>query len=123
MSTQDTGCSIAPYFKIPEGKLDEFKSICDRFITQTKTEPKCLYYGFSFFENIAHCREAYEDAEALLFHLQNVDSILQEALQVAELIRLEIHGCESELAKLREPLALFNAQFFVLEYGFRNSLI
>lgn len=24
MSTQDTGCSIAPYFKIPEGKLDEF---------------------------------------------------------------------------------------------------
>ncbi|MFN5864456.1 MAG: hypothetical protein ACK451_21350, partial [Pseudanabaena sp.] len=69
---------------------------------------------------IAHCREAYEDAEALLFHLQNVDSILQEALQVAELIRLEIHGCESELAKLREPFALFNAQFFVLEYGFRN---
>ena len=55
------------------------------------------------------------------FTYRIVDSILQEALQVAELFRLEIHGCEAELAKLREPLAPFNAQFFVLEYGFRNS--
>ena len=120
MATQDTCCSIAPYFKIPEGKTEEFKAICDRFTAKTKTESKCLYYGFSFYEDIAHCREAYADAESLLLHLQNVDSILKEALQVADLFRLEIHGCESELAKLREPLGAFNPEFFILEYGFRN---
>ncbi|TYQ23785.1 hypothetical protein PseudUWO311_21550 [Pseudanabaena sp. UWO311] len=120
MSTQDTGCSIVPYFKIAEGKTEEFKAICDRFVEKTKTEPKCLYYRFSFWEDVAHCREAYADAEGLLFHLENVGNILNEALQIAELIQLEIHGCEAELAKLREPLAALNPKFFVLEYGFRN---
>lgn len=120
MATQDRGCSIVPYFKIATGKMEEFKAICDRFVAQTKTEPKCLYYGFSFCDDIAHCREAYADAEGLLFHLENVGSILNEALQIAELIQLEIHGCETELAKLREPLADLNPKFFVLEYGFRN---
>jgi len=33
---------------------------------------------------------------------------------------LAIHGPESELVKLREPLAGFHPDFFVLEYGFRN---
>ena len=37
-----------------------------------------------------------------------------------ELTRLEIHGPEEELAKLREPLAHLKPQFFVLEYGFRR---
>lgn len=34
--------------------------------------------------------------------------------------RLEVHGPEQELAKLREPLAELNPVFFVLEYGFRR---
>jgi len=33
---------------------------------------------------------------------------------------LEIHGSKEELAKLREPLAELNPQFFILEYGFRR---
>jgi len=39
---------------------------------------------------------------------------------MAELARLEIHGPEEELAKLRGPLAHLKPQFFVLEYGFRR---
>ena len=38
----------------------------------------------------------------------------------SEITRLEVHGPESELDKLREPLAALNPQFFTLEYGFRR---
>lgn len=120
MATQDRCCSIVPYFKIANGKIEQFKEICDRFVEKTKTESKCLYYGFSFCDDIAHCREGYEDAESVLLHLENVGSILNEALQISEIIQLEIHGCEEEISKLRDPLAAFNPKFFVLEYGFRN---
>ena len=89
-------------------------------LEKTNEEPKCLFYGFSFYEDQAHCREGYEDAEGVLTHLDNVGTLLQEALEIADLTRLEIHGPEEELAKLREPLAELNPQFFTLEYGFRR---
>ena len=97
-----------------------FKEMCEQFVEKTDQEPKCLYYGFSFFEDQVHCREGYQDAEGLLAHLENVGPLLQEALKISELTRLEIHGPEEELAKLREPLAELQPQFFTLEYGFRR---
>ena len=45
---------------------------------------------------------------------------LQQALTVADIARLEVHGPEEELAKLREPLAGLNPRFFTLEFGFRR---
>ncbi len=120
MSTQDKCCTIVPYFKVHAGKLDAFKDLCQQFVEKTSKEPRCLYYGFSFDRDIAHCREGYENAEAALGHLDNVGALLEEALKIADLIRLEIHGPEEELARLREPLAKLNPQFFTLEYGFRR---
>lgn len=120
MATEDKCVTIVPYFKVAEGKLAAFKGLCEQFVEKTQTEPKALYYGFSFDGDQAHCREGYTDAEGLLTHLENVGALLQEALQIAEIIRLEIHGPETELAKLREPLAKLNPQFFTLEYGFRH---
>lgn len=120
MSTQDKCCTLVPYFKVHAGKLDAFRSLCEQFVEKTKRETKCLYYGFSFDGDQVHCREGYEDAEGLLAHLGNVDSVLKEALKIADLTRLEIHGPEKELVKLREPLADLKPQFFTLEYGFRR---
>ncbi len=120
MTTQDKCCSIAPYFKVHDGKIDAFKEKCGQFVDKTQQETKCLYYGFSFDGNQVHCREAYEDAEGLLAHLENVGTLLNEALTIADLVQLEIHGPEQELAKLRGPLAELNPRFFVLEYGFRR---
>lgn len=120
MATQDKCCTIVPYFNVHSGKLGDFKVICEQFVEKTSKEPKCLYYGFSFAGDQAHCREGYEDAEGVLAHLENVGPLLQESLKIAELARLEIHGPEEELAKLREPLAELNPQFFTLEYGFRR---
>jgi quinol monooxygenase YgiN len=120
MATQDKCCSIAPYFKVFSGKREAFKELCEQFIEKTNEEPKCLYYGFSFDGEQVHCREGYEDAEGVLAHLNNVGSLLEEALKIADLTRLEIHGPETELAKLREPLTHLKPQFFILEYGFRR---
>ena len=120
MATQDTCCSIVPYFKIYSSKIEAFKELCEKFVEKTNEEPKCLYYGFSFDGDQVHCREGYEDAEGVLTHLENVGSLLEEALKIADLTRLEIHGPEEELAKLREPLANLKPQFFTLEYGFRR---
>jgi len=120
MSTQDTCCSIAPYFKVHDGEIDAFKNKCEQLVEITQEEQKCLYYGFSFAGNHVHCREGYEDAEGLLAHLKNIDTLLKDAFAIADLVRFEIHGPEEELSKLRGPLAELSPQFFVLEYGFRR---
>jgi quinol monooxygenase YgiN len=120
MATNDTCCTIVPYFKIHAGKLAEVKTLCEEFVDQSKKEPGCLYYGFSFDGDQMHCREGYRDAEGALAHLQNVGEMLQGLLQIADLTRLEVHGPESELAKLRGPLADFKPQYFALEFGFRR---
>ena len=120
MATQDKCCTINPYFQVPAENLQEFKKLCERFVKQTEAEKKCLYYGFSFYQDLVHCREGYEDAEGVLTHIENVGFLLEESEKFAKLIRFEIHGPEEELAKLRKPLANLNPQFFVLEYGFRR---
>jgi quinol monooxygenase YgiN len=120
MATQDRCCTLGPYFKVSPGKLEAFKELCEQFVAKTSAEPKCLYYGFSFDGNQVHCREGYEDAEGMLAHLENVGALLQQALTIAEITRLEVHGPEQELAKLRGPLADLKPQFFTLEYGFRR---
>ncbi len=120
MSTQDKCCTIVPYFKVSPDNLEAFKGLCEQFVEKTGEETKCLYYGFSFDGNQVHCREGYKDADGLLNHLENVGSLLEEALKIAEITRLEIHGPEEELAKLRGPLSKLGPQYFTLEYGFRR---
>ena len=120
MATQDKCCTIVPYFKVHDGQLDAFRALCERFVEKTSEEAKCLYYGFSFDGDEVHCREGYEDADGLLAHLENVGTLIGEALEIADIIRMEVHGPDQGLAKLREPLAELNPQFFALEYGFRR---
>ena len=121
MSNGDPCCSIVPYFQVEDDRLVAFKALCARFVAKTSEEEGCLYYGFTFCGNVAHCREGYTDAEAVLAHLANVKPLLEEALGISSLVRLEIHGPESELAKLRSPLAGLNPDFFILDCGFRRG--
>jgi hypothetical protein len=105
---------------VQDGKLEAFHALCEQFVEKTNEEPKCLYYGFSFDRDLVHCREGYEDAEGLLAHLENVGSLFEEALKIADITLLEVHGPEEELAKLRGPLSDLNPKYFKLEYGFRR---
>ena len=120
MSTQDKCCSIVPYFKIKPGESEAFEALSEQCVEKAQQEPGCLYYGFSYCGNEAHCREGYTDAGGVLAHLENVNALLKQLLQIADLTSLEIHGPEEELTKLREPLAALNPKFFTLKCGFRR---
>lgn len=116
----DTCCTIVPYFEVQEGKLDAFKAIVPQMIASTEEEPLCLFYGFCFNGNTAHCREGYQNAEGVLTHIEHVGPFLEQALAISELVRLEIHGPAEELEKLKQPLAELSPQYFTLEGGFRR---
>jgi hypothetical protein len=97
--------SLNPYFEVPEANLEAFKkNVLEGFYPLMANEPKCILYNFTLSGTTAHCREVYEDAEGLLFHLKNVDACLKLALELAEMTKLECHGPAEELAKLKEPL-------------------
>ena len=106
--------SLHPYFKVPPDKLEVLKGILPEFSAKTRDETGNLFYEFSISGDEVFCREGYVNAEALLAHLENVGAMLAQALKMAELIRLEVHGPAAELAKLTAPLAHLNPVWFIL---------
>jgi hypothetical protein len=121
MFAPDTCCTLVPYFEIQEGQLDAFKALARKLVARTRTEPGCMHYAYSFNGNVAHCREGYVDAAALLAHRENVAELLGQALKIAKIVRFEVHAPQAEIDKLRGPMASRNPQFFALEEGFRRS--
>lgn len=109
--------SIHPYFKAHPGKLAQFKAAMPAFVEKTAGETKNLYYEFTINGDEIFCREGYIGAEGVLAHLDNVGPLLIEALQIADLTRLEFHGPAEELEKLKGPLGHFNPAWFVRECG------
>lgn len=114
MSKLSNFVTLHPYFKVHPGKLEEFKAGLPGFVEKTKSETKNLFYEFSINGDEVFCREGYADAEGLLAHLDNVGAPLARAMQIADLVRLEVHGPEPELAKLRTPLADLKPKWFVV---------
>ena len=117
MLAPDTCCTLVPYFEVQDGQLDAFKALAQKLVAQTRTEPGCMHYAFSFSGNLAHCREGYVDAAALLAHSANVAELIGEVLKISKIVRFEVHAPEAEIDKLRGPMASRNPQFFALEEG------
>lgn len=121
MAVEDSMCTLVPYFEVADGELEAFKVLGEKMVEATRSESACLFYGFTFNGNRVLCREGYTGAEGVLAHLDNVGPILQEALKIARLDLLEVHGPATELDKLREPMAAMKPVFYTLELGFRNT--
>ena len=121
MQALDTCCTLVPYFEVNDGQLDAFKALGPQFVARTRSEPGCVHYAFSFNGNVAHCREGYDNAGAVLAHLENVGALLGEALKISKIVKLEVHGPAAELDKLRGPMAGLNPAWFALEEGFRRG--
>ena len=117
MSHASNVVSIHPYFKPHPGKFDAFKALLPAFVAKTATEPKCLHYDFTINGDEIFCREMYLGADGALAHVENVGALLDEALKISSLIRLELHGPAVELEKLKGPLAGFNPAWFVRACG------
>lgn len=112
MSKLSKSVSIHPYFKIHEGRVDDFKALIEQFIESTSPEEGCLYYDFSINGDVAYCREAYADADAVLVHLGNVGAHIEASTAFSDMFRLELHGPAAELDKLREPLKELPVEYF-----------
>ena len=106
--------SLHPYFKVPSDKMPYLKAILPEFVAKTRNETGNLFYEFTINGDEVFCREGYVNAEALLAHLENVGAMLAQALTMADLIRIEVHGPVAELAKLKEPLAHLKPAWFEL---------
>ena len=117
MSSLSNFVSLHPYFKVHSGKLEAFMAGLPAFVERTKREQKNLFYEFTINGDEIFCREGYVDAEGLLAHLMNVDALLKEALKIADLTRLEVHGPAEELDKLKGPLAELKPTWFARECG------
>jgi quinol monooxygenase YgiN len=117
MSQLSSAVSIHPYFQIQAGKVDAFAEVIATFIQATAPEDGCLYYDFTLNGDEAFCREAYTNGDTALFHLQNVDHVIKQALEIATMTRLEIHGPAAELEKMRAPLVGLNPAWFVHQGG------
>ena len=109
--------SIHPYFKVKPGKMAEAKALLAQFIAKVTTEPNNLYYDFTIKEDVIFCREAYAKAEGLLAHAEGVGQLLSQMLNIAELLRVEVHASAEEIQKLKGPLAGLNPEWFVFETG------
>lgn len=109
--------SLHPYFDVEDGRMGDFIAAMDRFVERTSAEDACLYYDFSRCGDRVFCREAYVGAAGVLGHLENVGDLLEEVLGYSKLARVEVHGPEAEIDKLREPLAALGADFFVRVTG------
>ncbi|MFL6590460.1 MAG: putative quinol monooxygenase [Chthoniobacterales bacterium] len=112
MSALSNFVSLHPYFKVHPGKLEQFKAGLPGFVQRTKTESKNLFYEFSINGDEVFCREGYADAAGLLAHLDNVGALLTQAMTIADLVRLEVHGPAEELEKLKTALADLDPVWF-----------
>ena len=106
--------SLHPYFKVPPDKLQMLKDVLPEFFAKTRDETGNLFYEFTTNGDEVFCREGYVNADALLEHLGNVAAMLEAALKLAQLIRIEVHGPAAELEKLKGPLAHLKPAWFVL---------
>jgi len=112
--------SFHPYFKVHPGKLEALKAMLPAFAEKTSAEEKNLFYGFTINGDEIFCREGYTDADGILAHLDNVGTLLAEALKIADLTRVEVHGPAKELDKLKGPLAHLNPAWFAIECSIRD---
>ena len=63
------------------------------------------------------CREAYQDADGVLAHLENCGPLLEEFLKIADLTRIEIHGPAEELEKLKPTFAEMDPDYYTFSCG------
>ena len=109
--------TINPYFKVKPGKMAQAKDLLRQMVARTSTESANLYYDFTINGDVVFCREGYVDAEGLLTHVESVGPILGEFLKIADVLRVEVHGTNANLEKLKGPLAGLKPEWFVFECG------
>mmetsp|Transcript_159670 Transcript_159670/g.291372 ORF Transcript_159670/g.291372 Transcript_159670/m.291372 type:complete len:594 (+) Transcript_159670:96-1877(+) len=119
----DTTVAVMVHWEFSAESSAAFKAGTVDFVKLTKTEPETVYYGFTLLETTAVCKEGYKSAQGFLDHLANIDEPLNEALKIASITKIEVHGPAEELSHLTKPLEAFPVTYWPLEPGaFRKQM-
>ncbi|CAE7793016.1 unnamed protein product, partial [Symbiodinium necroappetens] len=91
-------------------------TVMNTYVESTKAEKGCLWYAWDRAGNKLFCNEAYEDAQAVLAHMKNLEK-LGDFNGAAKLTQIEFHGQSVELEKLRTTATAVNARLFTEDQG------
>lgn len=82
-------------FKIKEGKLDEYKRLCEEAMKLVRAnEPGTLQYEVYFNADESECMviERYKDSDAAMQHAVNLAHIFEGVLSIVSVIHGEVLG-------------------------------
>lgn len=114
---------LNPYFHIPpenEASYRELVPELEKVVDTKEKKSENMLYGFSERRlsngNLEICvREAYNEAEALLEHLENVNDPLKELVKMSldeGPTRVNVFAPKKKLVKLEKPLEPLNPEFY-----------
>lgn len=121
----DTHVQVAPLYTVPEDKVAAFQELIGKFYTSSNSSTKeRLYYGWAREGNNFFCRQGFRSAEGFLSHMQDIDAVLKEAMDLAgNSAACNILGPKEELDKLRSAasgdsaLGKMSPVFYDLDVG------
>jgi quinol monooxygenase YgiN len=82
-------------FKIKEGKLDQYKRLCEEALELVRAnEPGTLQYDIYFNDDESECMviEKYKDSEAAMQHAKNLAHIFEGVLSIVSVVHGEVLG-------------------------------
>jgi len=110
--------TIQPIFTlVDQAKAEPFMKRC---VEATKSEPGCMYYGWTICGDKLFCREAYVDGAAVDAHLAAAVPIVGEMLDsgAATLDTIELHGPSAEWPKFKEAADGLGATYYDVDASF-----
>ena len=108
--------TVVTHFQVHDGKLEDFKAGCNELVKLTSNENKCVFMDVAFDGHRCISHERYTDASGVMDHLQNVRTVMEKNMKLADLKGVELYSTADELDKLRAPLGVFNPDFYVVDF-------
>lgn len=108
---RDPFCILVWKFRVDDDHAERFVELCDQSAELAREQPKCLFQRLTRDLHEFQVHVGLEDSYGVLTHVVTFSDTLKRAAAMARFCGLEIYGRDTELARLREPLAPFNPVF------------
>ena len=113
--------TLIGWFDIRPGNATQFRKNCEAMVALRDKEPGHLASAYSFEgDEKAVSREDYENAEAVLRHMQIGEHIYQQTRELVDITGVELHGPAAELARLQDSFKDMAPRYFATEFGFHR---
>jgi len=103
---------MIPYFKVKPDEFDEWKTRAEALYKAAEKSKDLLAYNMGFIEGGVRVRLTYRNANGLLQYLHNADIPMQKALQKSTLDKVEVHGTQLQIVRIKKRMsAIGNCKF------------